>query len=78
MDSKINQLFKLGLLSASDIDNYTSDGYVSDTYKYFSDELKIDHNHVDGFNRYASDALLEYNQSIEEGLDFSLKALQAL
>lgn len=37
--------------------------------KIYDTELKFDHNHVEGFNRYASDALLEYNQSIEEGLD---------
>ena len=37
--------------------------------KIYDTEIKIDHNHVEGFNRYASDIMAEYNQSIEEGLD---------
>ena len=37
--------------------------------KVYDTEIKIDHNHVEGFNRYASDIMAEYNQSIEEGLD---------
>ena len=32
-------------------------------------EIKIDYNQVDGFNRYPSDIMAEYQQSIEEGLD---------
>ena len=35
----------------------------------YNTELKIDYNQVDGFNRYPSDILAEYNQCIEEGLD---------
>ena len=34
-------------------------------------EIKVDYNHVDGFNRYPSDIMAEYHQSIEEGLDIS-------
>ena len=37
--------------------------------KIYDTEIKIDYNHVDGFNRYPSDIMAEYNQSIEEGLD---------
>ena len=32
-------------------------------------EIKTDYNQVDGFNRYPSDIMAEYQQSIEEGLD---------
>ena len=32
-------------------------------------EMKIDYNQVDGFNRYPSDIMAEYQQSVEEGLD---------
>ena len=32
-------------------------------------EIKIDYNHIDGFNRYIDDIMAEYNQSVEEGLD---------
>ncbi len=35
----------------------------------YDTELKIDYNHTEGFNRYASDIMAEYNQSVEEGLD---------
>ena len=37
--------------------------------KIYDTEIKIDYNQVDGFNRYPSDIMAEYNQSIEEGLD---------
>ncbi len=37
--------------------------------KVYNTEIKIDHNNVDGLNRYPSDLMAEYNQSIEEGLD---------
>lgn len=37
--------------------------------KIYDTEIKIDYNNVDGFNRYPSDIMAEYNQSIEEGLD---------
>ena len=37
--------------------------------KIYDTEIKIDYNHVDGFNRYPNDIMAEYNQSIEEGLD---------
>ena len=35
----------------------------------YGTEIKIDYNQVDGFNRYPSDIMAEYNQCIEEGLD---------
>ena len=34
-------------------------------------EMKIDYNQVDGFNRYPSDIMAEYQQSVEEGLDIA-------
>ncbi len=37
--------------------------------KIYDTEIKINHNQVDGFNRYPSDIMAEYQQSIEEGLD---------
>lgn len=37
--------------------------------KIYDAEIKIDYNNVDGFNRYPSDIMAEYNQCIEEGLD---------
>ncbi|MBR2867909.1 MAG: ADP-ribosylglycohydrolase family protein [Clostridia bacterium] len=37
-----------------------------DTY---GTEFKIDYNNVDALNRYPSDIMAEYNQSMEEGLD---------
>lgn len=37
--------------------------------KIYGKEIKIDYNHVDGFNRYPSDLMNEYVQSMEEGLD---------
>ncbi len=37
--------------------------------KIYDTEIKIDYNNIDGFNRYPSDIMAEYNQSIEEGLD---------
>ena len=37
--------------------------------KNYGTEIKPDYNQVDGFNRYPQDIMLEYNQSIEEGLD---------
>ncbi len=37
--------------------------------KIYNKEIKIDYNHVDGFNRYPSDLKTEYIQSVEEGLD---------
>ncbi len=35
----------------------------------YNKEIKIDYNHVDGFNRYPADLKTEYIQSVEEGLD---------
>ncbi len=37
--------------------------------KIYNKEIKIDYNNVDGFNRYPSDIMAEYVQSMEEGLD---------
>lgn len=37
--------------------------------KIYNKEIKIDYNNVDGFNRYPSDLMTEYVQSMEEGLD---------
>ncbi len=37
--------------------------------KIYDTEIKIDYNQVDGFNRYPSDIMAEYQQSMEEGLD---------
>ena len=37
--------------------------------KIYDTEIKIDYNQVDGFNRYLDDIMLEYQQSMEEGLD---------
>ena len=37
--------------------------------KIYDTEIKVDYNHVDGFNRYPADIIAEYNQSIEEGFD---------
>ena len=37
--------------------------------KIYNTEIKTDYNNVDGFNRYPQDIMLEYNQSVEEGLD---------
>ena len=38
-------------------------------FKSYDTKIKIDYNQVDGFNRYPSDIMAEYNQCIEEGLD---------
>ena len=37
--------------------------------KIYDTEIKIDYNNVDGYNRYPSDIMAEYIQSVEEGLD---------
>lgn len=37
--------------------------------KVYDTELRTDYSQADGFNRYPSDIMAEYNQSIEEGLD---------
>lgn len=37
--------------------------------KIYDTDIKIDYNQVDGFNRYPSDIMAEYVQSVEEGLD---------
>lgn len=37
--------------------------------KIYDTDIKIDYNQVDGFNRYPSDIMAEYQQSMEEGLD---------
>ena len=37
--------------------------------KNYGVKIAPDYNHVDGFNRYPQDIMLEYVQSIEEGLD---------
>ena len=37
--------------------------------KIYDTEIKIDYNQKDGFNSYPTDILMEYNQSLEEGLD---------
>lgn len=37
--------------------------------KTYSKEIKIDYNNVDALNRYPSDMMAEYKQSLEEGLD---------
>ena len=37
--------------------------------KIYNTEIKPDYNNADGFNRYPSDIMAEYKQSIEEGLD---------
>ncbi len=37
--------------------------------KIYNTEIKMDYDHVEGFNRYPSDIMAEYNQSMEEGLD---------
>lgn len=37
--------------------------------KIYNTHIKIDYNQKDGFNRYLSDIMDEYNQCIEEGLD---------
>lgn len=37
--------------------------------KIYNSEIEIDYNNVDALNRYPSDIMAEYNQSIEEGLD---------
>lgn len=37
--------------------------------KIYDADIKIDYNQVDGFNRYPSDIMAEYVQSVEEGLD---------
>lgn len=37
--------------------------------KIYNTEMKIDYNNSEGFNRYPSDIMAEYNQCIEEGLD---------
>ena len=37
--------------------------------KIYDTEIKIDYDNADGFNRYPSDIMAEYNQSVEEGLD---------
>lgn len=35
----------------------------------YNKEIKIDYNHIEGFNRYPDDLKTEYIQSVEEGLD---------
>ncbi len=35
----------------------------------YDEEIKIDYNNVDGLNRYPSDLMAEYQQSLEEGID---------
>lgn len=37
--------------------------------KNYDTEIKIDYNHIEGFNRYPSDIMAEYNQCLEEGID---------
>ncbi len=37
--------------------------------KIYNKEIKIDYNNAEGFNRYPSDLMAEYVQSMEEGLD---------
>lgn len=37
--------------------------------KIYDTELKVNYNQADGFNRYPSDIMAEYKQSIEEGID---------
>ena len=37
--------------------------------KIYNTEIKPDYNQADGFNRYPSDVMAEYNQCLEEGLD---------
>ncbi|MBO5409990.1 MAG: ADP-ribosylglycohydrolase family protein [Clostridia bacterium] len=37
--------------------------------KIYNSEIEIDYNNVGALNRYPSDIMAEYNQSIEEGLD---------
>jgi len=37
--------------------------------KIYGTEIKIDYNNIDGLNRYPSDLMNEYIQSVEEGLD---------
>lgn len=37
--------------------------------KIYDTEIKIDHSHAEGFNRYSADILAEYRQCVEEGLD---------
>ncbi len=37
--------------------------------KIYDTEIKFDYDNIEGFNRYPSDIMNEYNQSIEEGLD---------
>ena len=37
--------------------------------KIYDKEIKFNYNNVDGFNRYPSDLMTEYVQSMEEGLD---------
>ncbi len=37
--------------------------------KAYNTEIKINYNQIDGFNRYPSDIMDEYRQSMEEGLD---------
>ena len=41
--------------------------------KNYGVEIEQDYYDVNGFNRYPSDAMLEYNQSIEEGLELIAK-----
>lgn len=38
-------------------------------FKNYGISIEPDYSDKNGFNRYASDILLEYQQSIEEGLD---------
>ena len=37
--------------------------------KIYNSEIRTDYNNIDGFNRYLSDIMAEYRQSVEEGLD---------
>ncbi len=38
-------------------------------FKNYGTEMKIDYKNIDALNRYPSDIMAEYNQSMEEGLD---------
>ncbi len=37
--------------------------------KIYDTEIKFNYNNTQGFNRYPSDIMAEYNQCMEEGLD---------
>ena len=46
--------------------------------KIYDTEIKVEYNHKEGFNRYSSDIMAEYNQSIEEGLDIEKQKAELL